>query len=266
MALHSGSLVIRVALIVPLISLLLLLHPEQSYACTCLPPDSPSAELSTSAAVFMGRVVSVREFERDDGIWSSIDPTAIEFAVSKVWKGLSYETMFLTTRRSDVSCGFPFVEGEIYVVYSRDGSTVSLCSRTRLLLHAQQDLAELGEGHVPTSGTIAPTPILVAPGGGFGEEPEPPTTIAPTSVSAAPRAELAKGPVPPSTIEPTPVSAAPKAEFGKGPVPPGTTVPTSDSSPPWQTWAIIGPVVLLIVGLMIGAAWLGLRKRRSNGL
>ena len=219
MALHSGSLVLRAALIVPLISLWILLHPEQSYACSCVTPGSPSEEMDTSAAVFMGRVVSVREFERDDGLMSSADPTTIEFAVSTVWKGPSYETMFLTTARSDSSCGFTFVEGEQYVVYSRDGSTVSLCSRTRSLSAAQHDLAELGKGQVPNPGTIAPTPVSVAP----------------------------------------------KAEFGKEPVPPGTTVPRSDSSTSWQTWAIIGPTVLLVVGLMIGAAWLGLRRRRSEG-
>lgn len=220
MALNSGSLVIRVALIVPLISLSILLHPEQSYACSCVTPGSPSEEMATSAAVFMGRVVTVREFERDDGLISSTDPTTIEFAVSTVWKGPSYETMFLTTARWDGSCGFTFVEGENYVVYSRNGSTVSLCSRTRSLSEAQHDLAELGKGQAPLLGTIAPTPA----------------------------------------------SFAPRAEFDKEPVPPGTTVPTSDSSAPWLTWAIIGPTVLLVVGLMIGATWLGLRKRRSDGL
>ena len=161
MALNSGSLVIRVALIVPLISLSILLHPEQSYACSCVTPGSPSEEMATSAAVFMGRVVTVREFERDDGLISSTDPTTIEFAVSTVWKGPSYETMFLTTARWDGSCGFTFVESENYVVYSRNGSTVSLCSRTRSLSEAQHDLAELGKGQAPLLGTIASHARLV---------------------------------------------------------------------------------------------------------
>lgn len=188
MAFSSGSLVIRVALIIPLISLWVFLHPEQSYACSCVTPGSPSEETATSAAVFMGRVVSVRESNRDS--------TTIEFGVSTVWKGPSYETTFLTTDRLDASCGFTFVEGDKYVVYSRDGSTVSLCSRTRSLSEAQHDLAELGKGQVPIPGTIAPTPA---------------------------------------------------------------------SSTSWQTWAIIGPTVVFVIGLMIGAAWLGLRKRRSDG-
>ena len=202
MAFNSGSLVIRVAVIVPLISLWLLLHPEQSYACSCVTPGSPSEEMATSAAVFMGRVVSVREFEPNDGSWSSIDPTTVEFAVSTVWKGPSYETMFLTTARSGASCGFTFVEDEEYVVYSSNGSGVSLCSRTRSLSEAQHDLTELGKGRAPIPGTIAPTPVPFTP----------------------------------------------------------------RASTPSQPWAIIGPTVLLVVGLMIGATWLGLRKRRSDRL
>ena len=103
--------------------------------------------------------------------------------------------MFLTTAQLSASCGFTFVKGEEYVVYSRDGSTVSLCSRTRPLSEAQHDLVELGKGQVPTLVTTAPTP---------------------------------------------------------------------DSSAPWQIWAIVGPTALLVVGLMVSLAWLGLRKQRSD--
>ena len=220
MAFNSSSLVICTALIVPLISLWILLHPVQGYACSCVTPGSPSEEMASSAAVFMGKVVSVREFERDDGLISSSDPTTIEFAVSTVWKGPLYATMFLTTARWGGSCGFTFVKGETYVVNSRDGLTVSLCSRTRSLSEAQHDLVEFGKGQASNPGTIAPMPV----------------------------------------------SFAPRAEFGKEPtVPGGTTFPHPPSSAPWQTWAIIGPSAVLVVGLMIGAAWLGLRKRRPDG-
>ena len=227
MAFNSGSLVIRAALVVPLISLWILLHPVQGYACSCVTPGSPSEEMASSAAVFLGKVVSVREFERDDGLMSSSDPTTIEFAVSTVWKGPSYATVFLTTARWGGSCGFTFVKGETYVVYSetyvvysRDGLTVSLCSRTRSLSESQHDLAEFGKGQAPNPGAIAPTPL----------------------------------------------SFAPRAEFGKEPaVPEGTAFSHPPSSAPWQTWAIIGPTAVLVVGLMIGAAWLGLRKRRPDG-
>ena len=186
------------ALIVLLIGVWLTTHPERSYACSCVTPGSPSEELAKSTAVFMGQVVSVREFDRGNDIMSSLDPTTVEFEVATIWKGPSYETMFLTTARFGASCGFTFIEGEEYVVYSRDGSTVSLCSRTRPLSEAPHDLAELGKGQVPTLGTTAPTPDLseYQTGGGWGLWPH-------------------------------------------------TTV-------------------VLVVGLMVGIAWLGLRKQRSD--
>ena len=160
MTLRSRSIVIPVALIISLIAVWFLVQPERSYACYCIWPDSPSEELANSAAVFMGRVVSVREFERGDNTNSSLDPTTVEFDVQTVWKGSNYGTMFLTTNRDDSSCGFRFREGETYVVYSHDGSTVNICSRTRRLSDAALDLAELGERRKPAEGTIAPTPVL----------------------------------------------------------------------------------------------------------
>ena len=76
-----------------------------------------------------------------------------------MWKGpSSYETTSLTTARSDASCGFTFVEGKEYIVYSRDGATVSLCSRTRPVAYAHEDLDELGEGQKPGPGSRGPTP------------------------------------------------------------------------------------------------------------
>ena len=66
--------------------------------------------------------------------------------------------MSLTMARSGASCGFTFVEGEEYVVYSKDGATVSLCSRTRFIANAQEDIDELGEGEKPGPGSTGPTP------------------------------------------------------------------------------------------------------------
>ena len=169
-----GSVAIRLALIVPLIGLWLVAYPEPSYACSCVTPGPPSAALAGSAAVFRGKVVSIREFDRGDGIWGSADPTTVEFDVKTVWKGPNYETLYLTTARSESSCGFSFIEGIEYVVYSRDGATVSLCSRTRALSKAADDLAELGQGQAPAPGTIAPTPDV------SGRQTAAPGSMAPT--------------------------------------------------------------------------------------
>ena len=150
---------IQVALVLSLSGLWLFANTEVSHACSCVAPGLPSEELAESAAVFLGRVISVREFSDPKATtYSSMDPTTVEFKVGTVWKGPSYETISLTTARSDASCGFTFVEGEEYIVYSRDGATVSLCSRTRPVAYAQEDFDELGEGQKPDPGSRSPTP------------------------------------------------------------------------------------------------------------
>ena len=73
----------------------------------------------------------------------------MEFEVDRVWKGQAGETMSLGTAQYGASCGFTFVEGEKYLVYSHDGATVSLCSRTKLIANAREDLDALGEGNLP---------------------------------------------------------------------------------------------------------------------
>ena len=150
---------IQVALIVSLSGLWLFANTEESHACSCVAPGPPSEELAESATVFVGKVTSVREFQNPKAdTYSSTDPTTVEFEVDTVWKGPSHETTSLTTARMGASCGFTFVEGEEHIVYSRDGATVSLCSRTRPVAAAEEDFKDLGEGRKPAPGSTSPTP------------------------------------------------------------------------------------------------------------
>ena len=228
-----GSGAIRLALILPLIGLWILMHPEPSYACSCVPPDSPREALANSAMVFMGTVVSVPVFEDDDGFSVGTDTVRIEFDVHTVWKGTVTRPMFLTTRRWSESCGYPFVEGVTYVVYSRDGSTVSLCSRTRPLSEATEDLIELGPGKVPASNATTPKPDI--------SERQPVEPAAPTPVPSE-----KKLPVSPTATanatEDQPVESPASGGCGR-------SAHTSDLS---------------VVGLMAGIALIVLRRRSSG--
>jgi hypothetical protein len=120
---------------------------QQALGCTCLPPGSPSEELERSTAVFSGRVVGI---EVPSGrTMSSADPVEVTFKVYAVWKGPKSDTVTVTTARSSVSCGYEFETGRAYVVYARgeaDDLQVSLCSRTKPLTRAGDDLAALGRG------------------------------------------------------------------------------------------------------------------------
>ena len=149
-------------------------------------------ELAGAALVFSATVISVREDAPFMGIGAlpANGPTTVEFKVHVMWKGELPPSISLTTARYDASCGFTFLEGSRYIVYSRDGETVSLCSRTKLIQEADEDLAELGKldssswGPPSVSGarassqstsTISPPAISketpTSPGGGCGVAP-----------------------------------------------------------------------------------------------
>ncbi len=141
---------LRIALAVAVVCLVwFVMDTGQVSACSCIEPGSPLQELDRAALVFTGKTVSVKEYEPPLGITfftSSTDPTTVKFEVDTVWKGPAHETISLETARLGASCGYTFKEGNEYIVYSRDGETVNLCSRTKSLSLAAEDLAALGQG------------------------------------------------------------------------------------------------------------------------
>ena len=162
---------IRLLLTIPAVAIVaLLLHADavRIYACSCIPPRPPLEALERADAVFAGEVVSISEPKGLFGSWmaSSTDPVTVEFRVSAVWKGESYETMLLETAWSSASCGFDFVPGDRYIVYARDG-WVSLCSRTKNIDKASEDITALGEGVAPMPGSERKGALFVPSSGGM---------------------------------------------------------------------------------------------------
>ena len=135
-----------------------------AHACSCIPPRPPLEALERADVVFAGDVVSISEPKGLFGSWlaSSTDPVTVEFRVSAVWKGEIYETMVLETAWSSASCGFEFVQGEQYIVYAREG-WVSLCSRTKSIDKASEDLLALGESSAPVPKVKRKEPLLLTP-------------------------------------------------------------------------------------------------------
>ncbi len=154
MATDLRALSIRLVLIVSLIVLWAMMNAERSYACSCGELGSPSEELAEADAVFMGRVVSVRQVESSQGVFIT------EFLVTTLWKGPLYSTMYITT--SNEPCGTGFSEGKEYIVYAygigRDALRTNLCTRTTPLSRGMDDLARLGEGTATPQATNTPTP------------------------------------------------------------------------------------------------------------
>ena len=262
---NLASKTMQLVLIVPLIGVWLMVHPEQSYACSCGESGSPSEELEWADAVFMGRAVSVSPIEEVSGGRTYVDSLMTEFDVSTVWKGPLNPTIYINSGADGASCGLAFKQGVEYIVYAyyggrRDGLGTGYCTRTTSLSWAVADLAELGEGQTPLQPRFAPT-----------SQAYDIPTVQPTSSLAL---QATSNPTPQATSAPTPVPV-------DTPVPGPTTTPTpqATNTPVPRGTATSGPGVtetgggcsqspttidLSAVGLLAGLAVFGLRRRRSQ--
>ena len=126
---------------------------KQAYACSCLPPEGPKAELEKAKAVFAGTVLE--KIERTDPQANfRFDSVKVRFKVSEVWKGIvGKREVVITTGPNSAACGFFFEQGKKYLVYASSPNnsslSTSLCSRTKLFSNAQEDLSELGDPKNP---------------------------------------------------------------------------------------------------------------------
>jgi MYXO-CTERM domain-containing protein len=162
--LQPSNLLVRGApLVLVLAFALVTVHFAASPAAACSCAGlTPAQAFERADSVFVGEVTS---FRVKSGLFgqSSIDPTTVDFTVMEVWKGPQQRTLTIRTVRSEVSCGYDFVEGLRYLVYARDGQT-GLCDRTALTNQAADDLASLGEGWKP-----GPAPDTTS--GSSGDDP-----------------------------------------------------------------------------------------------
>jgi len=138
-----------------ILGVVFLLPPQCASACQCtMPPGSRDAEraLADSEAVFSGEVVKIDP----PSPWKSSATIETDtFRVSEVWKGPEQKTLEVHTALFGASCGYPFKEGQEYLVYAyagKQGLEVDLCNGTQRLTEAEADLEVLGAGKKPTGG------------------------------------------------------------------------------------------------------------------
>ncbi|MBU2501660.1 hypothetical protein KJ682_10065 [bacterium] len=146
----------------------------QGVACECEPHLPLSEALAANDFVLSGRVLALEgEFELKDAGGSAVSAEGTSSAdligwaimVDQVWKGVEADTVIVYTRRGVPSCGYPFKQGESYLIYGNYVSAsaflsryemqrgvpgaiildVSLCSRTSELGRASEDLAILAK-------------------------------------------------------------------------------------------------------------------------
>ncbi len=145
------------ASLVPAVLGFVFLLPDCASACQCtMLPGSQDAEraLADSEAVFSGEVVKIDP----PSPWKSSATIETDtFRVSEVWKGPEQRTLEVHTALFGASCGYPFEEGQEYLVYAytgKQGLEVDLCNGTQRLTEAETDLEVLGAGKKPTGGEV----------------------------------------------------------------------------------------------------------------
>ena len=103
-------------------------------------PKSVKNTLKKSTAVFSGEVLETK---------SGVNFLQARFRVERSWKGVEADEVFVLTDGSAESPHYRV--GENYLVFAgiRDGKLFTgLCSRTKKLEYAQEDLQQLGEGQI----------------------------------------------------------------------------------------------------------------------
>lgn len=116
--------------------------------CSCAMPRTTQLALERSDAVFRGVAIDVPPLPAVSEVpWP--DERRVRIRVLERWKGAVPDTAIVYTAWVDGVCGYPFDEGEEYVVYARAATqpsprlTVFLCSGTKPTKDAAADLREL---------------------------------------------------------------------------------------------------------------------------
>ena len=116
-------------------------------ACTCVPPPSPTEALEEATAVFSGKVVQIKRHKPSEDIFGGVE---VVFRVDQKWKGVGNRTVSVFTSSQSAACGYSFSKDQTYLIYasgnSRGRLSTSICSRTKRLKDAREDLNQLGAG------------------------------------------------------------------------------------------------------------------------
>ncbi len=118
----------------------LMIASRPAAACSCAPMGGPQSSLEASDRVFLGKVIAARP-GRSNGLLINFT-----FLVNTTWKGEVLSNITVASGNHPAACGYPFVEGESYLIYASSPGFVGLCDRIRILEEATHDLQVLGAG------------------------------------------------------------------------------------------------------------------------
>ena len=165
--------------------LFVVLCAEQVSACRCFRGGAPCEAYGSADAVFLGTTMSVErrkvdsfEIERrrvDAG--ERVSPVTYRFAVQESFGGINGAEVEIGTGSGGGDCGYGFVQGGQYVVYAyRDKRTdrlsTSICTRTRPVAEASEDLAFLRAVPSRAAGVTLRGGVVAANYSGTNGKPE----------------------------------------------------------------------------------------------
>jgi len=123
--------------------------PERSFACSCVGFTTLEAK-DHADEVFRGTVTEVKKPWLSN---NSGDQAKITLQVDEVWKGEAEQVILVYSSLFDASCGVEFEVGKTFLVFAKysDGwLKTSMCSGTKEVSYAGQELKDLGPGLVET--------------------------------------------------------------------------------------------------------------------
>ncbi|EYF05656.1 hypothetical protein [Chondromyces apiculatus] len=206
-------------------ALAILSPTNDALACRCTPPRTVAIAMKDATAVFKGKVTAVVKGAAPGST------LLVKFDVSTSWKGPPGATIEVRTASDGAACGLYFTEGAEWLVYAstNDGAlSTGLCSRSKPLADAAEDLAQLGAGTPPPAPAPTPSPAPIPDPS--APSPSPSDSTPSTSPPGAPP------PAPPGN-EPSPVAP------GAGGCACALAVDASDPHPLWL--AALGALALV---------------------
>jgi len=149
--------------------------PGRAMACSCVSPPPFEKAVKQADAVFVGEVASsdpVDGRQRFTGI--TVDGlVSYSFAVEEVVAGDVGSGVEVISHSSGATCGFPFQEGDRYVVFAYEGDgglETNLCSRTEQInetvtFGGETPVGETQAGTSTDADTEAGLPTMLLLGG-----------------------------------------------------------------------------------------------------